>query len=76
MLRGRCLRRKRRFGTQIDLQPKGFGYHLALGGTLKYEGNLTEAERQLELELSLGPDQQASTLLRTVKAELGAKGSD
>lgn len=60
----------------IELQPKGFGYHLALGGTLKYEGNLAEAKRQFELELALGPDQQASSLLGTVKAELAAAGSD
>ena len=33
-------------------EPKSFGYHLALGGTLKYEGNLTEAKSQLELGLA------------------------
>ena len=59
----------------IERQPKGFGYHLALGGTLKYEGHLAEAKRQFELELALGPDQQASALLRTVKAELATTGS-
>lgn len=54
-----------------DIQPKGFGYHLALGAALKFEGNLGEAKRQFELELELGPDQQASALLRTVNDELG-----
>lgn len=49
-----------------SLQPKGFGYHLALGATLKYEGNLTEARRQFELELQLGPDSDASALLRSI----------
>lgn len=53
-----------------DLQPKGFGYHLALGAALKYEGNLTEAKKQLEIELQLGPDQEASVLLRSIDAEL------
>ena len=52
------------------LQPKGFGYHMALGATLKYQGNLREAKRQFELELQLGPDQQASALLQSVNAEL------
>jgi hypothetical protein len=28
-----------------EIQPKGFGYHLALGATLKYEGRLLEAKR-------------------------------
>jgi protein O-mannosyl-transferase len=54
------------------LQPKGFGYHMALGATLKYQGNLREAKRQFELELQLGPDQQASALLQSVDAELSA----
>jgi protein O-mannosyl-transferase len=53
-----------------DLQPRGFGYHLALGAALKYEGNLTEAKKQLEIELQLGPDQEASALLRSIDAEL------
>lgn len=49
-----------------DLQPKGFGYHLALGATLKYEGKLTEARLQLEDELQLGPDPDASALLKAI----------
>jgi protein O-mannosyl-transferase len=56
-----------------ELEPKGFGYHLALGATLKYEGHVDEAKKQLELELQLGPDQEASTLLQTVNSELSAR---
>jgi protein O-mannosyl-transferase len=52
-----------------DLQPRGFGYHVALGAALRYEGNLTEAKKQLQLELQLGPDQQASALLKAVDTE-------
>jgi Tfp pilus assembly protein PilF len=52
------------------LQPKGFGYHLALGAVLRYQGNLSDSKKQLELELQLGPDQQASALLQSVNAEL------
>lgn len=48
------------------LQPKGFGYHLALGAALKYQGKLAEARKQLELELQLGPDSEATVLLRSI----------
>ena len=54
-----------------ELQPKGFGYHLALGAALKYEGKLPEAKKQLELELGLGANAEASTLLSQVNAQLG-----
>lgn len=50
----------------VTLQPKGLGYHTALGATLKYEGKLDEAKKQFELELQLGPDSEASALLRSV----------
>jgi tetratricopeptide (TPR) repeat protein len=50
----------------VELQPKGFGYHLALGAALKYEGKAVEAKRQFELELQLGPDSDASALLRSI----------
>jgi tetratricopeptide (TPR) repeat protein len=51
-------------------QPKGFGYHLALGAALKYQGKLPEAKKQLELELSLGADAEASMLLNQVNTQL------
>jgi Flp pilus assembly protein TadD len=54
------------------LQPKGFGYHLALGATLKYEGKLTEARNQFVLELQLGPDSDATALLRSIDTGEGA----
>ena len=56
-----------------QLQPRGSGYHLALGATLKYEGNLTEAKSQFKLELQLGADQEASTLLQAVNSELSSE---
>ena len=57
-----------------ELQPKGFGYHVALGAVLKYQGKLPEAKQQLELELKLGPDAEASKILDHVDAELARKG--
>jgi protein O-mannosyl-transferase len=56
-----------------DLQPKGFGYHVALGAVLKYEGNLVDAKKQFELELQLGADKEASELLQSVDTELAAR---
>lgn len=56
-----------------ELQPNGFGYHRALGAALKHEGNLIEARKQLELELHLGADPEASELLGEVDAELNGK---
>jgi protein O-mannosyl-transferase len=53
-----------------EIQPKGFGYHLALGATLKYEGRLLEAKRQLDLELSLGANAAASALLHQLDTQL------
>lgn len=61
------------FRRATGLQPKGFGYHVALGAVLKYEGNLVDAKKQFELELQLGPDQEASELLQSVDAELAAR---
>jgi len=49
-----------------DLQPGGFGYHVALGAALKSEGKLVEARRQFERELQLGPDSDASALLKAI----------
>jgi protein O-mannosyl-transferase len=61
----------------IELQPKGFGYHLALGAALKYQGNLPAAKQQFEMELSLGADAEAAALLREVEQELpGNKSHD
>lgn len=56
----------------IALQPNGFGYHLALGATLKYERKLTEARNQFVLELQLGPDADATALLRSIDNGEGA----
>jgi len=53
-----------------ELQPRGFGYHVALGAALKYEGKLREAKKELELELSLGADAEASALLSQVNSQL------
>lgn len=50
----------------ITLQPKGPGYHLALGATLKYEGRLAEAKKELEMEFRIGPDSDARTLLQSI----------
>jgi hypothetical protein len=57
----------------IDFNPKMPGYHLALGAAMKYQGELREAEKQLELALELGADQEASEMLREVDAELKSK---
>jgi tetratricopeptide (TPR) repeat protein len=54
-----------------EIQPKGYGYHLALGAALKYQGKLPEAKKQVELELSLGADAEASKLLNQVNTQLG-----
>ena len=54
------------------LQPKGFGYHAALGATLKYEGKLADARKQFELELALGPDSDASALLKSIETGASA----
>ena len=56
-----------------DLQPKGFGYHVALGAVLKYEGKVVDAKKQFELELQLGADKEASELLQSVDTELAAR---
>jgi len=58
----------------IHIQPKGFGYHLALGAVFKYQGKLLEAKEQFEMELRLGPDGEATALLRQVEEQLGASG--
>lgn len=57
-----------------EIQPRGFGYHLGLGATLKYQGKLHEAKEQFAMELSLGPDDEAAALLQQVE-RLGANGS-
>ncbi len=54
----------------IELQPKGFGYHVALGAALKHQGRLLAAKRQFEMELSLGADADAEGLLHEVEQEL------
>lgn len=54
----------------IEIQPKGFGYHLALAAALNYEGKLVEAKRQLDSELTLGADAEASALLHQVDTQL------
>ncbi len=58
------------FRHAIQAQPKGFGYHLALGAALKYEGNLSSARQEREAELKLGPDAEASALLRELDQEM------
>ncbi|HEV2470868.1 MAG TPA: tetratricopeptide repeat protein [Candidatus Sulfotelmatobacter sp.] len=55
----------------VDLEPKGFGYHVALGAALKYQGRLREAKKQFELELGIGPDAEATALLQQVETQLG-----
>jgi tetratricopeptide (TPR) repeat protein len=62
-----------RRATQI--QSKGFGYHLALGATLKHQGELVEAKQQFELELSLGSDAEAAALLQEVEQQLNKNES-
>lgn len=57
----------------VELQPNGFGYHRTLGAALKHQGKLTEAKMQLELELQLGADQEATEILAEVDAELNRK---
>jgi len=56
-----------------EIQPKGYGYHLALGAALKHQDKLPEAKKQIELELSLGADAEASALLNQVNTRLGEK---
>jgi protein O-mannosyl-transferase len=58
------------FRRAIQIQPKGVGYHLALGATLKYQGKAEEAKEQFETELRLGPDGQATTLLHQVERQM------
>jgi tetratricopeptide (TPR) repeat protein len=55
----------------IQIQPKAFGYHVALGAALKHEGKLIEAKEEFEMELALGPDVEATALLREVEERLG-----
>ena len=62
------------FRHAIQAQPKGFGYHLALGAALKYEGNLSEAKQECEAELKLGPDSEASALLRELDQKMNKGG--
>ena len=50
------------------LEPKGIGYHLVLGATLRYEGKLAEAKMELERELQLRPDSDASALLLSIES--------
>jgi tetratricopeptide (TPR) repeat protein len=56
-----------------EIQPKGYGYHLALGAALKYQDKLPEAKKQIELELSLGANAEASKLLNQVNTRIGEK---
>jgi Flp pilus assembly protein TadD len=59
----------------IQIQSKGFGYHLALGATLKHQGKLVEAKQQFELELSLRSDAEAAGLLQEVEQQLNKNES-
>ncbi|HVR24973.1 MAG TPA: glycosyltransferase family 39 protein [Candidatus Polarisedimenticolia bacterium] len=56
-----------------EIQPKGYGYHLALGAALKYQDKLPEAKKQVELELSLGADAEASKLLNQINTRIDEK---
>jgi tetratricopeptide (TPR) repeat protein len=56
----------------VELDPKTPGYHLALGAVLKYQGNLQEARKQLELELKLGANPEASKILGEVVGGLNS----
>jgi tetratricopeptide (TPR) repeat protein len=56
----------------VELDPKMVGYHLALGAALRYQGKLSEAKKQLELELSLEADPEASKMLDEVDASLNS----
>jgi len=55
-----------------ELDAKTPGYHLALGAALKNQGKLREAKTQLELELNLGADPEASKMLSEVNAGLNS----
>jgi tetratricopeptide (TPR) repeat protein len=55
-----------------ELDPKTPGYHLALGAAMKYQGKLPEARKQLELELKLGANPEASRILGEVDGGLNA----
>ena len=58
------------FRRAAVLNSKTPGYHLALGATMKNQGKLREARKELELELNLGADPEASKMLAEVDAEL------
>ena len=60
------------FRRAVELDPKTPGYHMALGAAMKYQGRLPEAREQLELELKLGADSEASKILDEVDAELNS----
>ena len=53
-----------------ELDPKMSGYHLALAAAMKQQGKLHDAQEQLELELKLGADSEASKMLDEVDAGL------
>ncbi len=54
----------------IERDPNQPGYHLALAGALKYQGRMAEARRQLDIELKLGPNPEASQMLAEVESAM------
>lgn len=56
----------------VEIRPTAPGYHLALGAAMQHEGKLAEAKEQLELELKIAPDPEASQVLNEVNAALSA----
>ena len=55
-----------------ELDPKMPGYHVALAAAMKQQGRLHDAREQLELELKLGADPEASMMLEEVDADLNS----
>lgn len=55
-----------------ELDPQTPGYHLALAAAMKYQGKLREAKEQLELELKLGANPEASKIMGEVDAGLNS----
>jgi tetratricopeptide (TPR) repeat protein len=47
---GKMLNAESTLRRATQIQPKGFGYHLALGAALDHQGKLLEAKQQFELE--------------------------